>query len=84
MTSFLFRLVISLDALETDELTTAYFPIVLRAAATTFSVVNPNFFCKSFIGAEAPKRSHPDYDAVRSNILATNRTWLPVPPQPAP
>ena len=38
---------------------TDYFPNAFRAAATTFSVVNPNFFCKSLIGAEAPKRCMP-------------------------
>src|ERR1700736_4617268 len=33
--------------------------IASRAASTTFSVVKPNFFNRSLIGAEAPKRRIP-------------------------
>src|SRR5579864_6836400 len=33
--------------------------IASRAASTTFSAVNPNFFNRSLIGAEAPKRCIP-------------------------
>ena len=43
--------------------------MAFRAAATTFSVVNPNFFCKSLIGADAPNRAHSYHDAGRAHIL---------------
>ena len=38
-----------------------------RAAASTFSVVKPNFFSKSLIGAEAPKECMP----MRAPLLPT-------------
>src|SRR6266850_2915511 len=61
----------------------AHFPRTSFAAATTLSDSNPNFFSRSFSGADAPKlriptilpllpayRSHPNVDAISTDTRA--------------